>query len=269
MNVCRFVPPYNARDVITSLNFVCERGEYVNKGPFIFSFYRICLVTKGKCTVKFDRSSFEVKENDVFVIFPSVEYQIECGDDLNLMYVSFIGTRVCEIIDRLGISKKFCVFEDMFHIRFFWEHEFSCKAEFLDLVSESVILYTFSEIGNKITSEKPAETSEVSGSMLFVKKYIDENFGDSEICLESVSRRFKYNKKYLSHQFKSVFGMGINEYLNTLRINYAVSLIEQKHRFVQEIAYLCGYKDPLYFSRVFKKITGVSPREKIKERKQK
>ena len=90
---------------------------------------------------------------------------------------------------------------------------------------------------------------------------------DPEISLESISFRFKYNKKYLSHQFKCVFGMGVSEYLNTLRISYAVSLIEQNHLFVQEIAFRCGYKDPFYFSRVFKKITGTSPREMIKSKK--
>ena len=265
MNICRFVPAYSSPDVITTLNFVCERGEFVNKGPFIFSFYRICLVTKGKCTVKFDRTRFEVKENDVFVIFPSVEYTLECGDDLNLMYVSFIGTRVSEIMTRLGITKKCCFFNEMSHIRFFWEQEFSCRNEFLDLVSESVILYTFSEIGHKVSAEKEDdETVKASGSMLFVKKFIDENFGDPNISLESVSNRFQYNKKYLSHHFKRVFGMGVSEYLNTLRISYAVSLIDQRHLFVQEIAFRCGYKDPFYFSRVFKKIIGISPKEMIK-----
>ncbi len=268
MNICRFVPSYSSPDVITTLNYVCEKGEYVNKGPFIFSFYRVCLVTKGKCSVKFDQSYFELKENDVFVIFPSVEYRLECAEDLNLMYVSFIGTRVSEILSRLGVTKNTGFFYDMSHIRFFWEQEFSCKTEFLDLVSESVILYTFSEIGHKLSSSKESEIPvNTSSSMFFVKKFIDENFGDPEISLESISFRFKYNKKYLSHQFKCVFGMGVSEYLNTLRISYAVSLIEQNHRFVQEIAFRCGYKDPFYFSRVFKKITGISPREMIKSKK--
>ena len=265
MNICRFVPSYSSPDVITTLNFVCEKGEFVNKGPFIFSFYRICLVTKGKCTIKFDRTQFEVEENDVFVILPSIEYRIECDDEFNLMYVSFIGMRVSEILTRLGISRKNCVFRGISHIRFFWEQEFSCRSEFLDLVSESVLLYTFSEIGHKIFIEKEnSDPVNASDSMVFVKKFLDENFGDPELSLDSLSVRFKYNKKYLSHHFKSVFGMGVSEYLNTLRVSYAVSLIEQHHRFVQEIAFSCGYKDPFYFSRVFKKIIGISPKEMIK-----
>ena len=264
MNICRFVPTYNAADVITTLNFVCEKGEFVNRGPFLFSFYRLCFVQKGEGVLSFGRSSFQLKENDVFVIFPSVEYRIECDEDFNLMYVSFIGTRISEILTRLEITKKRCVFENMSHVRFFWEQEFSCRNEFLDLVSESVILYTFSEIGHKFSVRKDAEELNPSDSMLFVKKFIDENFGDPELSLESVSVRFQYNKKYLSHSFKQFFGVGVTEYLNTLRVSYAVSLMEQKHRFVQEIAFRCGYKDPLYFSRVFKKVMGVSPREMIR-----
>ena len=268
MNICRFVPPYKSPDVISTLNFVCEYGESVNKGPFLLSYYRICLVTKGKGCLNFDRSSMELRENDVFLIFPSVEYTLECSEDFTFMYISFIGLRVSALISRFGITKKQCVFSEMAHVKFFWEQQFACQNSFLDLVSESLVLYTFSEIGQKLSLKTETITlTKTVDSMFHVRKFIDERFSDSELCLDVVSKHFKYNKKYLSHQFKLFFGMGINEYINFLRINYACTLIEQKHRFVQEVSFSCGYKDPLYFSRVFKKITGVSPREMIKSKK--
>ena len=265
MNTCKFVPVHNSSDIIITLNFVCERNESVYKGPFTFAFYRIYLVTEGECTVRFNKTEFHAKENDVFIVFPAVEYTLECSGSIKLMYVSFIGLRTESIFSRLNISKNKCFFENMAVIRPFWEHSFNCENDFLGLVSESVVLHTFSEIGHRLAVQQSSEEkAKPSDSMLFVKKFIDENFTDPNLTLESVSDRFKYNKKYLSHHFKSVFGYGVTEYLNLIRINYACSLIEQNHRFVQDISFNCGFKDPLYFSRVFKKQTGHSPKEMIK-----
>ena len=68
---------------------------------------------------------------------------------------------------------------------------------------------------------------------------------------------FKILGKYLNE--------GITEYLNTVRIQQACALMEQGFTSIKDIALLCGYKDPLYFSRVFKKEMKVSPREHLAE----
>ena len=60
--------------------------------------------------------------------------------------------------------------------------------------------------------------------------------------------------------------IGFSKYLNQLRIKHAYDLISQNMTSVSEIAYNCGFSDSLYFSKVFKKITGISPTEYIKSR---
>ena len=59
--------------------------------------------------------------------------------------------------------------------------------------------------------------------------------------------------------------INITEYLNITRIHHACTLMEQGFTCVKDIAFLCGYKDSLYFSRVFKKEMCVSPREHMAE----
>ena len=56
-------------------------------------------------------------------------------------------------------------------------------------------------------------------------------------------------------------GVSYSEYLRTLRIKYAVSLFDHGIDSVKNVALLSGFADPLYFSTVFKKYTGLSPKE--------
>ena len=60
--------------------------------------------------------------------------------------------------------------------------------------------------------------------------------------------------------FKHTYKIGFSRYLNTVRIRNACMLMKQGESEVQSIALRCGYRDPLYFSRLFKEYTGHSPR---------
>lgn len=61
--------------------------------------------------------------------------------------------------------------------------------------------------------------------------------------------------------FKEIYGKSPVEYRNGMRINYAISLLINTDLLVTEIAERCGFEDPYYFSRLFKKTIGVSPRD--------
>ena len=52
-----------------------------------------------------------------------------------------------------------------------------------------------------------------------------------------------------------------------IRIENACALIEKEHDCVKEIAFLCGFNDPLYFSKIFKKKMGISPSAQIEDYK--
>lgn len=78
---------------------------------------------------------------------------------------------------------------------------------------------------------------------------------------------FFYNPKYFSGLFKKNVGVGLSEYLRALRVRRARDLFSGGIRSVNEVSFLCGYGDPLYFSKVFKRETGKSPVAYLKELK--
>jgi len=130
----------------------------------------------------------------------------------------------------------------------------------MDLASESVLLYTLAHIGQPGSTAGSPAVSAAAEKMLLVKKHVDDHFADPRLSLDSLSKIFSYSPKYLSAAFKKHFSLGISEYLTTVRIHYACRLMEEKYTGVADIASLCGFSDSMYFSKVFKRHIGCSPK---------
>ena len=264
-NICKFVTVSSAPDVITTLHFVYETDVRTLDHPFTFSFYRLCFVDRGTAELSTVYGRETVRENDVFLIFPATEYQLVCSGDFRYYYISFIGIRANMVMERLKITKTACVFHDMQQVRGLWENSIVCRNDLQDLASEGVLLHTLAAIGERSAEHAQQSTANSTESFLHIKKYIDEHFADPELSLELLSRQFGYSEKYISYGFKKQFHIGLNAYINAQRINFAVRLIERNHSYVKEIAERCGFRDQMYFSRIFKKTVGMSPRAYIRQ----
>ncbi|QOX64747.1 response regulator [Anoxybacterium hadale] len=92
------------------------------------------------------------------------------------------------------------------------------------------------------------------------KEYIKSNYSKS-ITLEDVAREINVSPQYLSKLFKEETGENFIDYLTSIRIRIAKSLLEGDDLSIKEICYSIGYSDPNYFSRIFKKIVGATPTE--------
>ena len=78
--------------------------------------------------------------------------------------------------------------------------------------------------------------------------------------IASMAQYCHLSSDYFSHQFKENTGSSPIQFLYNLRIEKAKELLLTEGLTVSEVAALVGYKDPLYFSPIFKKATGVSPK---------
>ena len=92
------------------------------------------------------------------------------------------------------------------------------------------------------------------------KAFIRENYS-SDISLDDVSREVNISPYYFSKLFKEEAGENFIDYLTGLRIARARELLADPARTVKDISRMVGYADPNYFSRIFKKQTGMTPRE--------
>ena len=86
------------------------------------------------------------------------------------------------------------------------------------------------------------------------------------MSLNDISGHTKLSVSYLSKVFKDETGTSINSYINQVRIENAKLLLLDERIPLSEVAYLSGFEDQSYFSKVFKKITKVTP-GKYREKK--
>lgn len=90
--------------------------------------------------------------------------------------------------------------------------------------------------------------------------YIESNFY-KDISLEEISQMLNLSSYYFSKLFKEEKGEGFVEYLTRRRVEEAKQLLKDPEKSIKEIGSSCGYSDPNYFSRIFKKATGMTPTE--------
>ncbi|WP_134684004.1 response regulator [Brevibacillus migulae] len=93
-----------------------------------------------------------------------------------------------------------------------------------------------------------------------VLSFIHEHFQE-DITMEQAAEHVNLSPFYFSKMFKLHSGETFIDYLTRLRIERAKRLIANLELSLKEICFEVGYKDPNYFSRVFKKVTGLTPTE--------
>lgn len=110
----------------------------------------------------------------------------------------------------------------------------------------------------RLINSDTAQTN-MSKDMLDILRHIELNL-TQEIREEDVAKYCHYSISYFSKRFKTMVGISFRDYICSKRIALAKRLLlEEPNAKIAFVAYQCGYQDVSYFSRIFKKKTGISP----------
>ncbi|MGV8982013.1 AraC family transcriptional regulator [Clostridium sp.] len=92
-----------------------------------------------------------------------------------------------------------------------------------------------------------------------IKRYIEANYMDQNLCLYKVSSEFSLSEGYFSHLFKEHTNIKFTDYLEKIRLDSASILLKDHDLNITQIAEMVGYNSPQSFRRAFKRFFGVSP----------
>jgi len=246
-----------------AVNFVYEAELKTLNQPFIRPIYYVHLVTNGTGVLKMYDAEYNLKSGDLFFGFPACPYELSGNDNFRYIYISFFGSEVNKIFENLGISVENPVYSGFDNLMEFWLSSISrVKDHNANMIAESVLLYTLSFLGGDVGDKKT-----ISAETLYdmIVDYIDNHYRDKDISLNKIAGVFSYTEKYISHLFKKNMKIPFTGYINILRMKYARELMDKNIYTITEIASLCGYRDSLYFSKVFKKNFEITPSEYIKK----
>ena len=219
--------------------------------------YCLCIMTKGYGNLNFPRVSYSTRCGDIFMILPYHTCKITAEDELEYICIEFVGTRGVELAKGLldhAINPVFSGYENLIEM---WENTLILSKRLNSaLLAEGLLLYTLGSIPGKGILKGEFKKRE----SIMLQSYIRSNFNNPNLSLESVAKVFGYNKKYLSDLFKKKFDISFTDFVKKVRLENAVSLMELGNSSVSKIAAMCGFSDPLYFSKLFKAQYGVSPK---------
>jgi CheY-like chemotaxis protein len=111
---------------------------------------------------------------------------------------------------------------------------------------------------------KPADITITSVDETFIRKAIDiadkhisdSGFGSDEFC-----REIGMSRSQLHRKLKAITSQSASEFIRTIRLKRAASLLEDSHLSVEEISFRTGFNSPAYFTKCFKTLFGKTPSE--------
>lgn len=132
----------------------------------------------------------------------------------------------------------------------------------LTVLSEQV-----KENNNEPTQQKQTVTKEDEDFIDKLNKLINDNMAGGELSIKFLTDNMAMSRASLYHKVKTLTGLGVNDYINRLRIEKSVYLLTNTNLNINEISYEVGFTYPRYFSTSFKQIKGMTPTQFKEEKK--
>ena len=257
----------------TSLIHLQEIGMLTAKKPHIskrenLASYLFFVVEQGSGVLEYIDQTYHLEKGVcVFIDCRKSYAQYTSEDDLwQLCWIHFYGPNMSNIYDKY-IERGGSPFFHPHNIDSFVGliHELYAIANSTEYVKDMIINEKLSKLLTYIMKEswhpeRSRRCSPKKQDLQAVKDYLDENY-KSKINLDDLAERFYVNKYYLTRIFKEQYGCSISNYLQQKRVTRAKHLLRFTDQSIEVICTECGIDDANYFSRVFKKVEGVSPGE--------
>ncbi|MEX2104660.1 MAG: helix-turn-helix domain-containing protein, partial [Bacilli bacterium] len=106
--------------------------------------------------------------------------------------------------------------------------------------------------------------SRMNNIIFEIADYIQDHYQE-DITLQRIAERYFLSREYISRKFKQEMNENISDFIGRIRIDKAKLLLLNPQLRMVQISEMVGYQDEKYFSKVFKKMVGISPNQYRKE----
>lgn len=227
--------------------------------------YQLLYIASGKAFFTFHGTSTEVSAGNMVFFNPHQyqQYAYYLENKPEVFWVHFTGKEAAGLIMEAGFQNDPLLYTG---ISSRYEELFLSMIRELQIPRPSsmelaaLYLNQLFLILKRAKEEGSFQKTEIQKEMEKAIHFFHENFSKN-IEIEQYAREHHMSTCWFIRSFKKYIGMPPRKYLTSIRINKARELLESTDYSVGEIGCIVGYENPLYFSRIFKKQTGIAPLE--------
>lgn len=220
----------------------------------------------GEGTIEMDNRTVKLKSNTFYIIPPGIghHYYSHQKNPWSIYWVHFTGSQAAHFNEKfVSMSadappllrleeRRVSLFENLIDVM-----EDGYSATNLEYVNLSLWQLLSSFLYDSFFSEggkKNIENNTVESAIEYMKNHLE-----SPLKINDVAAHFNYSPSHFFSIFKSYTGYSPINYFNHLKIQKACQYLSFTSMSVKEISFALGFNDPLYFSRLFKKLMSTSP----------
>ena len=218
-------------EIIERREFELPKGFHPNDS--------LLIVLEGKFTCSIQDQIYNASKNDIFVFHSKTPFERKVIEPLKCIYVQFhvfpfeVDNGILNLADSSRAESTISLLEEA-------TIEES-KTKILQYINDLFFLYQ--------SSTMLCQTH-ICSLVKHCITFLNENY-ESTITLDSLARHFFVSKQWLIRKFKEDIGKTPREYLNSIRMRQAQTLLKQTELSIGEIAMKCGFENIYYFSNVF------------------
>ncbi len=221
--------------------------------------------TKGEGWLDLNKTLTHVTPNHYFIIPKNTKHKYMADDEnpWSIYWMHMDGFIAETLFKRYSLNseklvpipfseKRINQFNQIMSI--FDNYNYDMELEYASILSKSFISsFIYNDIGKAINKEN------FENLVNSIKKYLNNHI-EASVKIDEIAQTFNYSPSYICSIFKKSTGYSINHFFNLKKMQKACEYLNYTNLNVKEISYKMGYRDPFYFSRVFKKYIGVSPK---------
>lgn len=241
--------------------------QETNNRPFGYPYFQWLHCCHGSGRAVIDGEEFLLDENSGILLYPEVphEYYSSSKNPWYVSWITFGGYQLEKLIMTLGFQSSGAY---NLHERTPLEEKISSaisiihSSDTLKGLSGSSLIYSFlTDLYRYAHPQGRISTKNQHSRLNPVISYIERNY-DQAICIEDLAELINVTPQHFCLLFKKALHTRPFEYVNTFRINKSKRLLVQHPEVkINEIARSVGYSNESYFSNIFKKKEGLSPRQ--------
>lgn len=248
---------------ITKSKYDSDWHSTLHTHPFTELFY----VVDGKGEFNIQGQRFPVKPNDFVIINPQVEHTELSSPDEPLEYI-VLGINGLSFSNLTPVSEgghPFSFFnlrdeqKDILRYLNAMVQEATSQSMSYELVCHNLLeILLIKILRHQHFDLEVGKQSKATKDISFIKHYLETYYHES-IQLEDLASMTHLSRFYISHSFKKEIGMSPMEYLIAIRIKESKILLRTTNYSISQVADIVGFTTPTYFSKQFRKSTGISP----------